>query len=60
MTLKEAIKILTEEQKDHHSFPTDIIGKAELLSIEALKWVKDVRHIINTPNPELLPGETKD
>lgn len=60
MTLKEAIPILTKYRKDHHSFPTDIIGKAEQLGIEALQYVEDTRLTYNGVPLQLLPSETKD
>jgi len=60
MTIDKAIEILTKEQHDHHSFPTDIIGQAELLGIEALKRVQLHRTAPDPISTILLPGETKD
>ena len=60
MTLDEAIEVLTKDQKDHHSFPTDIIGKAEKLGIEALTRVKLQRDPAGVITPRLLLSETED
>ncbi|MBA7581053.1 hypothetical protein ES708_22953 [subsurface metagenome] len=58
MTLDEGIKLLEKYRHDHHSYPTDIMGKAEQLGIEALKRVKDWREG-KVLNPDFkLPGET--
>jgi len=59
MTVDEAITIVTLEQKTHHTCPSDIIGQAELLLIEAGKRLKDWRQG-TVLNPDLLlPGETE-
>lgn len=60
MTIDEAIKILEQERRDHHSFPTDIIGQAEGLGIEGLKRLKSNRGTIYTVSDELLLGETEE
>lgn len=60
MTLQEAIDISTNYRKDHHSFSTDIIGKAHQLGIEALKRIQDVRRSPSGAKWYLLPGETED
>lgn len=60
ITINEAIKVLTKERNDHHSFPTDIIGKAEQLGIEALKRVKWHKDQHQVGYYELLPGETEE
>ena len=60
MNLEKAIEILDKEYKDHHSFRTDIIGQAEQLGIEALKYVKAARKLGAHHAPVLLEGETKD
>ncbi|GAI60623.1 unnamed protein product [marine sediment metagenome] len=60
MTLDEGIKLLEKYRHDHHSYPTDIMGKAEQLGIEALKRVKDWREG-KVLNPDFkLPGETEE
>lgn len=60
MTIDEAIKILEQEQHDHHSLNTDIIGQAERLGIEALKLTQKLRdrHILDVMH--LLPGEANE
>ena len=58
MTIDEAIEILNKERKDHHSFPTDIIGQAQQLGIEALKREKGRRQPYASRYHWLLPGET--
>lgn len=60
MTINEAIEILEKERKNHHSFPTDIIGKAEGLGIEALKARQADREHGYVDLDDLLPGETED
>ena len=57
ITLREAIEVLEKERKDHHSYPTDIIGQAEALGIEALKRVKNIRFYPKFRGEALLPGE---
>lgn len=60
MTLDEGIKLLEKYRHDHHSYPTDIMGKAEQLGIEALKRVKDWREG-KVLNPDFkLPCETEE
>lgn len=59
MTLDEAISILAREQKEHHSFRTDVIGQAELLGIEALKRLGEIRATTGLYTKKLLPGETE-
>lgn len=60
MTLDEAIKELEKYRRDHHSYPTDIMGKAEQLGIEALKRVKWHKDQHERGYYELLPGETEE
>ncbi len=60
MTLDESIKLLEKYRHDHHSYPTDIMGKAEQLGIEALKRIKDYRKRSSTFATPLLPGETEE
>jgi len=60
MNLDRAIEIVTKERRDHHSFPTDIIGKAEQLLIEAGKRLKEHREEHIDITYRLLPGETED
>ena len=60
MTLDEGIKLLEKYRHDHHSYPTDIMGKAEQLGIEALKRIKDYRKRSSTFATPLLPGETEE
>lgn len=60
MTIDEAIEILTNERKDHHSFPADIIGQAEQLGIEALEFRLRWEQQEGEDDFLLLPGETKD
>lgn len=60
MNIEGAIKVLEEERSDHHSFPTDIIGQAEQLGIEALKRVTYQRRDHLSRYSELLPSETED
>jgi len=43
MTIDEAIKIQEKERKEHHSYPTDIIGQAAQLGIEAMKAYIKIR-----------------
>ena len=59
MDPQEAIAILTKERQEHHSFSTDIIGKAEQLGIEALKR-HEARHTTTFAGMmQRLPGETE-
>ena len=66
--IDEAIEVLKKERNDHHSYPTDIIGQAEGLGVEALKRVKACRLEYGCPliDPEgdnpvlLLPGEERE
>ena len=58
ITIDEAIEALGKERNDHHSYPTDIIGKAEALGIEALKGIKAWRLDDVGERLLLLPGET--
>ena len=60
MTIDEAIRRLDAEVMLAQNGGKLAGADAIRLGIEALKWIKDVRHIINTPNPEFLPGETED
>ena len=60
MTLEEAIKVLEKDRNDHHSFPTDIVGKAEQIGIEALRDKKAERVVLWGLSRQLLPGETKE
>lgn len=60
MNLPEAIKVLREERRNHHSFPTDIIGKAEQLGIEAMEREQVLRHEIPYDRAGLLPSETEE
>lgn len=57
MNLPEAIEILTKERQEHHSFSTDIIGKAEQLGIEALQRIEVGRNNPGTHWNDPLPGE---
>ena len=60
MTMKEAIEIVTEERKEHHSFSTDVIGQAEQLLILAGERIRSKRKdhwVLITP---LLPGEAPE
>jgi len=58
MTLDEAIKHLEKYRHDHHSYPTDMVGKAEQLGIEALKRLRHDREAMQAEHVLLLPGET--
>ncbi|MCK4722497.1 MAG: hypothetical protein KAT75_04295 [Dehalococcoidia bacterium] len=58
MKLDEAIEILEKERHDHHSFPSDVIGQAEGLGIEALKRTIARRERLSWKFEPLLPGET--
>jgi len=60
VTLDEGIKLLEKYRHDHHSYPTDSMGKAEQLGIEALKRIKDYRKRSSTFATPLLPGETEE
>ncbi|MBA7563699.1 hypothetical protein ES708_05535 [subsurface metagenome] len=60
MTIDEAIKHLEMYRHDHHSYPTDIMGKAEQLGIEALRQIKQIRAYAKELYLPLLPGETKE
>ena len=60
MTLEEAKKLLEKYRREHHSYPTDIMGKAEQLGIEALKRVKWHKDQHERGYYELLPGETEE
>jgi len=60
MTLDEALTDLSIQLEVKRRLNQDHQADAIKLGIEALRWVQDVRHIISTPNPELLPGETKE
>ncbi|GAI72200.1 unnamed protein product [marine sediment metagenome] len=58
MTLDEAIKLLKKYRHDHHSYPTDIMGKAEQLGIEALALLIRARDNAEIQPYPLLPSET--
>lgn len=60
MKLNEAVASLSIQLEVKRRLGKNREADAIGLGIEALMYVKDVRHIINTPNPELLPSETKD
>ena len=60
MTLAEDIELLTELLPMLHEVGFDKYKPAITLGIEALKYVHDIRHICHTPNPDLMPGETKE
>lgn len=60
MKLEEAKEILIKDRTDHHSFPTDKIGQAEQLGIEALKEVEEFRVWLREFSPGPLPGETEE
>ncbi len=60
MTLDEGIKLLEKYRHDHHSYPTDIMGKAEQLGIEALKRIRHDREAMQAKHILLLPGETEE
>lgn len=60
MNIDEAKQVLAEEQHNHHSLNTDRIGKAILLSIQALIRVQNNRKLYAFPHTQLLPGETED
>lgn len=60
MTIDEAIKILENERKNHHSYSTDIIGQAEGLGIEALKFYWTMKTHPQVSLRFQLLGETKD
>ncbi len=60
MTSDEAIKHLEKYRHDHHSYPTDIMGKAEQLGIEALKLFKELREDHAGYFKDLLPSETEE
>jgi len=60
MTAEEAIEELTEERNEHHSLPTDTVGQAEQLGIEALGRILGYRAYSASLNPNLLPSETED
>jgi len=60
MTLDEGIKLLEKYRHDHHSYPTDIMGKAEQLGIEALKAVSNYRLCGPLDLFKKLPGETEE
>jgi len=60
MTLDEGIKLLEKYRHDHHSYPTDIMGKAEQLGIEALKRIHSYRPVLEHQIVALLPGETEE
>ena len=58
--IDEAIEVLEKERNDHHSYPTDIIGKAEGLGVEALKRVKFLQDLHHRPKEPPLPGQTEE
>lgn len=60
MNIQRAIRVLENEQKDHHSYSTDRIGKAEQLGIEALKRIQRQRIDLLPMEILLLRGETED
>ena len=60
ITIDEAIEALGKERNDHHSYPTDIIGQAEGLGIQALKRVKFLQDPHHRPKEPLLPGQTEE
>lgn len=60
MKLEEAIEILTNERKDHHSLSTDVIGQAEQLGIEALQFLVRWRGKAEIQPFPILPSETTD
>lgn len=60
MDIPKAIELLTDQVRYQTKCANYDDANALKLGIEALKYVQDIRHIVNTPNPDLLPGETKD
>ncbi|GAI05035.1 unnamed protein product [marine sediment metagenome] len=60
MNIPEAIEILTDERKDHHDFPTDVIGQAEQLAIEALNRIRTLRQDPRLSPAAPLPSETEE
>lgn len=58
MTLEEAKKLLEKYRREHHSYPTDIMGKAEQLGIEALALLIRAQDNAEIQPYPLLPSET--
>lgn len=60
MTLAKAKEILQLNIDEVGSKMPDDTLDALKLGVEAINYVQDVRHIVNTPNPDYLPGETHE
>lgn len=60
MNIPEAKEVLARDRNDHHSFPTDIIGQAEQLAIEALARIVYLRKDMDCPHYMTLPSETEE
>jgi len=66
ITIDKAIEIKLQWRKDNYPPPLADEMDADMLSIEALKYVEYARNITApfllspTPYPPLLPGETKE
>lgn len=59
MTINEAIKILNRVADDPGSCDIHDVIEAELLGIEALKWINQWRGINSPLSNVRLPGETE-
>lgn len=60
ITIDKAIEIKLQWRKDNYPPPLADEMNADMLSIEALKRVKDCRDVECDFAPTPLPGETKD
>ena len=60
MNIDKAIEIKLQWRKD--GYPPALADEmnADMLSIEALKLLKELRLVITVPRIAILPGETKD
>jgi len=60
MTIDKAIEIKLQWRKDNYPTPLADEMNADMLSIEALKRIKNDRHFSGIRSIKPLPGETKD
>ena len=64
ITIDKAIEIKLQWRKDNYPPPLADEMNADMLSIEALRYIENTRnlmsHYLPTPHPPLLPGETNE